>query len=211
MKRRLEGRKAMQYPYNIAEYLSNGVVEFTGQGILRFLNDCLTERERSVIEMRWRDGMTLAEVGEAFGITGSRARQIEVRALRKLNSEKKLIEYGSVPYAKWLEEKEARWVSETRLNWFLQHGTYTVTLPGNGQDECKGPESDADQIRIEDMDLTVRSYNCLKRAGMKTLGDVTRKSAEELLRLRNMGKRSLEEVIAKVEIRGYHLREDADA
>jgi DNA-directed RNA polymerase subunit alpha len=61
---------------------------------------------------------------------------------------------------------------------------------------------------IEDMDLTVRSYNCLKREGVATVGDLVQKSEEDLLEIRNFGQKSIDEVKAKLEELGLGLREE---
>jgi len=53
-------------------------------------------------------------------------------------------------------------------------------------------------MSIEDMDLSVRSYNCLKRAGIHTVNDLTAKSEDDMLKVRNLGRKSLDEVIAKL-------------
>jgi DNA-directed RNA polymerase subunit alpha len=52
---------------------------------------------------------------------------------------------------------------------------------------------------IEDLDLTVRSYNCLKREGVTTVGELVQKSEEDLLEIRNFGQKSIDEVKAKLE------------
>ena len=54
-------------------------------------------------------------------------------------------------------------------------------------------------IVIEDLDFSVRTYNCLKRAGINTIGDLVAKSEDEMMKVRNLGKKSLEEVIQKLE------------
>ena len=59
------------------------------------------------------------------------------------------------------------------------------------------------EMSIEEMDLSVRSYNCLKRAGIHTVEDLTKRSEEDMLKVRNLGRKSLDEVIAK--LRGYGL------
>ena len=59
------------------------------------------------------------------------------------------------------------------------------------------------EMNIEEMDLSVRSYNCLKRAGIHTVADLTRKTEEDMLKVRNLGRKSLDEVIAK--LRGFGL------
>ncbi len=66
------------------------------------------------------------------------------------------------------------------------------------------------EMSIEDMDLSVRSYNCLKRANINTVEDLTKKSKDDMLKVRNLGLKSLEEVINKLESMGLSLRNDED-
>ena len=63
---------------------------------------------------------------------------------------------------------------------------------------------------IEDMDFSVRTYNCLKRAQINTVGDLVARSMDEMIKVRNLGKKSLEEIIEKLEDMGLHLREAED-
>lgn len=58
---------------------------------------------------------------------------------------------------------------------------------------------------IEELDLSVRSYNCLKRAQINTVEDLTGKTEEEMMKVRNLGRKSLEEVIQKLESLGFSL------
>ena len=64
------------------------------------------------------------------------------------------------------------------------------------------------ETSIEDLDFSVRAYNCLKRAGVNTLGDLTAKSEVEMMKIRNLGKKSLKEVIDKIKDMGLRFRED---
>jgi DNA-directed RNA polymerase subunit alpha len=61
---------------------------------------------------------------------------------------------------------------------------------------------------IEDLNLSVRSYNCLKREGINTVGDLVQRSEQELMDIRNFGQKSIEEVKAKLEELGLSLREE---
>ncbi|MDD3228769.1 MAG: DNA-directed RNA polymerase subunit alpha [Oscillospiraceae bacterium] len=63
-------------------------------------------------------------------------------------------------------------------------------------------------MTIEELDLSVRSFNCLKRAGINTVGDLVNKSEEDMMKVRNLGRKSLEEVIWKMASLGYNLRKD---
>ena len=64
------------------------------------------------------------------------------------------------------------------------------------------------ETSIDDLDFSVRAYNCLKRAGVNTLGDLTAKSELEMMKVRNLGKKSLKEVMEKVKEMGLKFRED---
>lgn len=66
------------------------------------------------------------------------------------------------------------------------------------------------ELPIEEMDLSVRSYNCLKRAGINTVEDLTKKSRGDMLKVKNLGIKSIDEVIAKLESYGLSLRKDED-
>ena len=61
---------------------------------------------------------------------------------------------------------------------------------------------------IEELDLSVRSFNCLKRAGINTVEDLVSKSEDEMMKVRNLGRKSLEEVMAKLDSLGFKLNTD---
>ena len=62
------------------------------------------------------------------------------------------------------------------------------------------------EMTIEELDLSVRSYNCLKRAGINTVQELTLKTEEDMMKVRNLGRKSLEEVQEKLEELGLGLR-----
>ena len=64
------------------------------------------------------------------------------------------------------------------------------------------------ETSIDDLDLSVRAYNCLKRAGIMSLKDLVNKSENEMMKIRNLGKKSLKEVIDKVKDMGLNFRND---
>jgi DNA-directed RNA polymerase subunit alpha len=75
-------------------------------------------------------------------------------------------------------------------------------------DSGAGARDGLDEILIEELELGVRSYNCLKRAGIQTVGDLVRKSESELNAIPNFGQKSIEEVIETLHSRGLELRQD---
>lgn len=66
------------------------------------------------------------------------------------------------------------------------------------------------ELPIEEMDLSVRSYNCLKRAGINVIADLLKKSKSDMFKVRNLGAKSVEEVINKLESYGLSLRKDEE-
>ena len=64
------------------------------------------------------------------------------------------------------------------------------------------------EMTIEELDLSVRSFNCLKRAGINTVEDLINKSEEDMMKVRNLGRKSLEEVVWKLASLGFNLRKD---
>ena len=63
-------------------------------------------------------------------------------------------------------------------------------------------------MTIDDLDLSVRSFNCLKRAGINTVADLTQKTEDDMMKVRNLGRKSLDEVKKKLEELGLSLRQD---
>jgi DNA-directed RNA polymerase subunit alpha len=66
------------------------------------------------------------------------------------------------------------------------------------------------EMTIEELDLSVRSYNCLKRAGINTVEELTQRTAEDMMKVRNLGKKSLEEVQQKLAALGLSLKKNED-
>jgi DNA-directed RNA polymerase subunit alpha len=81
-------------------------------------------------------------------------------------------------------------------------GAGLVLGPEPGEQEASGVLAQP----IEEMELTVRSYNCLKREGVQTVGDLVQRTEEDLLEIRNFGQKSIDEVKAKLEEMGLELR-----
>ncbi len=83
-----------------------------------------------------------------------------------------------------------------------------------GMDILVKTEDDKQQqilkMAIEEMELSVRSYNCLKRANIHTVEDLTKKTEDDMLKVRNLGRKSLDEVIQKLDSYGLALRQQED-
>ena len=66
------------------------------------------------------------------------------------------------------------------------------------------------EMNIDELELSVRSYNCLKRAGINTVEELCNKTSDDMMKVRNLGRKSLEEVLAKLKELGLSLRENVD-
>ena len=75
------------------------------------------------------------------------------------------------------------------------------------KEEEKVEENKFEVMPIEELDLSVRSYNCLKRAAISTVAELTQKTEEEMMKVRNLGKKSLKEVKEKLAENGLSFRE----
>jgi DNA-directed RNA polymerase subunit alpha len=88
----------------------------------------------------------------------------------------------------------------------LPGGDGLAAVGGNGGGGAAN--NGLDEILIEELELGVRSYNCLKRAGVQTVGDLVRKTRSELNAIPNFGSKSIEEVIETLQSRGLELSQD---
>ena len=93
----------------------------------------------------------------------------------------------------------------------------TITVAGNKKEYEEGltvaalieKEDDEKEkvleMSIDELELSVRSYNCLKRAGINTVEELTNKTSDDMMKVRNLGRKSLEEVLAKLKELGLEL------
>jgi DNA-directed RNA polymerase subunit alpha len=96
----------------------------------------------------------------------------------------------------------------------MEHLNIFVDLTDEAQNAEIMVEKEEDQkekvleMTIEELDLSVRSYNCLKRAGINTVQELTNKTEEDMMKVRNLGRKSLDEVKSKLAELGLALRKD---
>ena len=100
----------------------------------------------------------------------------------------------------------ARFMTE-HLNLFVTLSQEAMDAEIMVEKDDKGKEK-ALEMTIEELDLSVRSFNCLKRAGINTVEDLINKSEDEMMKVRNLGRKSLEEVMAKLDSLGFTLTKD---
>lgn len=110
-----------------------------------------------------------------------------------------------------ISAKEAVSLSAKILNRQLNHFVDLSEEVSNTEimdtQEDTGKEK-ALEMTIEELDLSVRAFNCLKRAGVNTVNDLVTKTPDEMMKVRNLGKKSLEEVLAKIDSLGFSLSQN---
>ena len=93
------------------------------------------------------------------------------------------------------------------LNLFIDLSEEASSVEMMAEKDDKGKEKIL-EMTIEELDLSVRSFNCLKRAGINTVNDLIEKSEDEMMKVRNLGKKSFDEVKEKLKSLGYDLSSD---
>ncbi|MCI8654251.1 MAG: DNA-directed RNA polymerase subunit alpha [Angelakisella sp.] len=112
-----------------------------------------------------------------------------------------------------ISAKEAVSLAAKILNRQLNHFVELSDEVGSTEIMEKKEDTGRDKVlemTIEELDLSVRAFNCLKRAGVNSVGDLINKSPDEMMKVRNLGKKSLEEVISKLEALGFNLNSDEE-
>ena len=92
------------------------------------------------------------------------------------------------------------------LSLFTNLNEHVGTMSNLMKDASGDTRSNTQLIMIEDLDLSVRSYNCLKRAGIQTVDELTQRTEDEMMRVRNLGKKSLKEVKEKLQAMGLGFK-----
>jgi hypothetical protein len=184
-------------------------------------NCFLTSREQTVLLARFKEKRTLEEIGKEFDITRERVRQIERKAICKLNKVRKIFYTDFDEYLAFEKEhiSKTEQLKQTivELDKLIDKANYLIHNDDTTIREIKEFLDLTYEQRqevllklsgIEDLDLSIRSYNCLRRAGIETIEELTRKTIEELMKIRNLGRKSLKEIRKKLEELGIELREE---
>lgn len=153
-------------------------------GSLEYVLHTLTERERRILGFRYKDGLIYEEIGKCECVSHERIRQINAKALRKLRHPDRLnyLKYGVSGVIAWKAES-ARAAAIASLQ-----------------------KPDITDMTLEELELSVRSYNCLKRAGISTLHEIAEMTFDELCHVRNLGKKSIDEISCMLTRHGISLR-----
>lgn len=167
-----------------------------------------SERGANMTFRYYRDGKTYSEIAAEYSLTTERIRQIIAKVLRVMRHPKRqrMLQSGVQAYfesreraAKDAAEERAQALAKQARQQAIADCRQTMNeamseLLGAEPAAAQGDYSDA----IELLDLSVRSFNCLHRAGVNTVGEIIALGPEKLMRVRNLGKKSYEEIVEKL-------------
>ena len=214
----------ISYPLNLIDVISGGLynpVDITTESLLydrmEYILSLLPDQEKLVIKHIFKDNMTLEEVGKELKLSKERIRQIEYKAIRKLHHPK----YYNMLFDEFdlREQIKKREKVNKELSLSLFKKIYELrtkldaidkVLKSVGVDIMNTKDNDILSSSIEELELSVRSYNCLKRAGINTIAELINTSITELNNVRNLGQKGVDEISEKLADIGYILKEDKD-
>lgn len=147
----------------------NNITEDIEEGLSHILSS-LSERDQKIVFLRYRERKTLREIAEQLGVTPERIRSLENKAIMRIRHPRCLgyIIYGKKGYEKLIEERKKARERENK--------------------QC------ILQMTLEELDLSVRSFNCLKKKNYNTINDIASLSEDEIASIRNLGSHSIVEI-----------------
>jgi RNA polymerase sigma factor (sigma-70 family) len=193
-----------------------------------FALQTLTDRESKIVRYRFEDGMTYEEIGKIFNVTRERIRQVEHKAHRKLRhpNRVKIFTIGKEyleKYQQIIDEQKAYQEKIKRAEEeYRKRCAETVKSANRLKDIKERTEKLAEiaklnkdgfdvpipNVYIEEMNLSVRAYNCLKRAGITQSRQLEDYSLSQLMQIRNLGRKSLDELVEKCREYGIEFEND---
>lgn len=176
------------YPYNLLEEIfANKEYELTelsedmADG-LTYAISALGERRKAIVQMYYAEGKSVREIAEFFGVSTSAIHTMKRNVVMRLRRPNAMcyITYGK----KGFEEREQRMRLEKKVQRNSEH--YQQVMG----------------VRFEELDLSVRSFNCLRRAGFVSIGDIVDLTEDEIIQIKNMGWKQYDEIGRKLLARG---------
>lgn len=175
---------------------------------IHYVISTLPDRVAFVIFQRFKYGKTLQEVAELMGCSsGERARQLQAHGLMMLRhpSRSNYFKFG----VSGVQKEAVQKAGATEYTRGYNDGWHDKAKSDSYRafpDDIRS--ANLEDVTIDRLDLSVRSYNCLKRSGVATLADILNMTESQLRSVRNLGRKSYDEIIRIVSALGYSLKED---
>lgn len=203
------------FPYNLLKSIDLDLSQISENALQDIMSDLtfLNDREETCITLYFVDNLTLQEISEKYGVTRERIRQIICKASIKIKH--RLLRYDNEKLEKSKQEEIKQKVEqeyndlkayrERLLNEFVEKGVYTkeMEIVFGEPKKVNNEVYTYYDFPIEDLDLSVRSYNCLRRANIRTIADLLKlEYPMGYLKIRNLGRKSTKEIRDKLYERG---------
>ena len=167
--------------------------------------EALTDREQAVLRHYYgigRERLNLGAIAKSLNCSGERVKQIFAKALRKLRHPSRRNIFKNIRYSwmslsdlydEYCRENQRLKEENRRLRKVIEKHNISIERNVIGS------------ITIDDLELSVRTYNCLYRVGIREVEDLAKMERGEIFKIRNLGRRGLEEVVEKLKEKGVEI------
>lgn len=178
-------------------------------------NSNLTEKEVYCLKSYYKDLKVFESIGKSLNLTRGRVRQIINKAIYKLKRSKELLIQGKDKFELISIKEKEKIIKEFKekisydfvLEWLSNHEiTQELLNISNKILEANKSQNIEEYTTIEELELSQRSYNCLKRANIYNVRELISKTKEDLLNIRNFGQKSIKEIELKLKEMGLTLK-----
>lgn len=183
------------------------------EGSLSYVLYSLGDRTREIILQRYQERLTLEDIAKLHGVTRERIRQVIAKGIRMLRhpSRRRMIEMGVAGYIAFMQQEASEKAATLAEREALKNH---LLIQREDPDGAKAAEkATLYTMDIAELGLSVRAYNCLKRSCVNTIGELLELTSEQLARIRNLGKKSHDEVVTALTAMGFdcvHLKRKED-
>ena len=199
--------KKKEYPENLlSQVFVNGLPTDMPDDVALVLEyiiqKTLTEREGRVLDMRYKRYMTMAAIGEEYGLRAERIRQIEAKAVRKLRhpSRSRYILMGMEGYINYSRDTA---VEERLREYKKEIVTLEKKIAELTDTEYEEEKNELENAPLAELDLSVRTFNILYRAGYSTVKELLDADAEKIVSLPNLGLKNFSDLIDVLSEKGF--------
>ena len=200
-------KEKKEYPKNLlSQVFVNGLPTDLPDDITLVLEyiiqKTLTEREGRVLDMRYKRYMTMAAIGEEYGLRAERIRQIEAKAVRKLRhpSRSRYILMGMEGYINYLRDTA---VEERLREYKKEIISLEKKIAELTDTEYEEEKNELENAPLAELDLSVRTFNILYRAGYSTVKELLDADAEKIVSLPNLGLKNFSDLINVLSEKGF--------
>lgn len=173
------------------------------------IDECLTDSEKTIIDCLYKECMTLRETAEVLHLSDSRIQQKRHKIQQKLRNRNRRY-YMVCGNGYWYQAQKMR--DQVLHDLYVEHAQKELSRLNRELEykRCvlKGIPVPKHDMLLEDLGLSVRAYNCLWRAGYRTLGQIAEHTEEEITKVRNLGCKAFDEVKNALTVNGYEFKKE---